>query len=87
MDPIVLQLQSESGMERSNRPKAKIVLQSSLMVKVEGLQAATGAVWGRSKISTGGCSIENRPTHGVQLQIKTYYQILSPFSNSSWSLP
>lgn len=52
-------------MERSNRPKAKIVLRNSLVVEVETLQAATGAVWRRSKISTSGCSRENRATHGV----------------------
>ena len=52
-------------MERSNRPKAKIVLRNSLVVKVEDSQAATAAVWRRSKISTGGCSRENCPTYGV----------------------
>ena len=34
MDPIVSQLPSKTGMERSNRPKAKILQQNSLVVKM-----------------------------------------------------
>ena len=32
-------------MERSNRPKAKILQRNSLVVEMGGLQAASGAVW------------------------------------------
>ena len=61
--PIVSQLPSKTGMERSNRPKTKIVPQDSLVVKMVSLQAASGEVWGRSKISSRGRSRENRPKH------------------------
>ena len=59
--PIVSHLPSKIGMERSNRPLTKILPQDSLVVKMVSLQAVSGAVWGRSKISSGGRSRENRP--------------------------
>ena len=79
--PIVSQLPSKTGVERSNRPKAKILQRNSRVVKMGGLQAASG----RYKISSGGCNRENRPKHCTATM--RHYQILSPLSTSSWSLP
>ena len=61
--PIVSQLPSKTGVERSNRPKAKVLQRNSLVVKIKGLQSASGAVWGRYKISSRGRNRENRPKH------------------------
>lgn len=68
MGPIVSQLPRKTGVERSNRPKAKILQRNSLVVKMVGLQAASGAVWGRYKNSSGGRNRENRPNIVRQLQ-------------------
>ena len=55
----------KTRMERSNRPKAKILQRNSLVVKMGSWQAASGVVCGRSKISSGGRSRENRPKHCI----------------------
>ena len=54
---------AKTGMEKSNRLKAKILQRNLLVVKMGSLQAAPWAKWGSYKISSGGRSRETRPKH------------------------